>query len=67
MPACALPWAAGGHCGQIRAALQKQGLPIGNNDRWLTAHARCEAWILMTNNTREFARLPGLEVKNRVD
>ena len=64
---CALPLAAAGHCGDIRAALQKQGLPIGNNDLWLTAHARAEGWTLVTHNTREFARVPGLRVENWVE
>lgn len=67
IPACALPLAAAEHYGQIRAALQKQGLPIGNNDLWLAAHARSEGWILVTNNTREFARVPGLHVENWAD
>lgn len=63
---CALPEAAGEHCGQIRAHLQQQGTPIGNNDLWLAAHARAEGWILVTNNEREFARVPGLQVENWV-
>jgi tRNA(fMet)-specific endonuclease VapC len=34
------------------------------DDLWLAAHARAEGWILVTNNTREFARVPGLQVEN---
>ena len=64
IPACPVPLAAGEHYGQIRATLQKQGLPIGNNYLWLAAHARAEGWILVTNNTREFARVPGLQLEN---
>lgn len=64
---CPLPMAAAEHYGSIRAALQKQGLPIGNNDLWLAAHARAEGWILVTNNVREFARVPGLQVENWVE
>jgi tRNA(fMet)-specific endonuclease VapC len=30
----------------------------------LAAHARAEGWILVTNNTREFARVPGLQLEN---
>ena len=67
IPVCALPLAAGEHYGEIRAALQKKGLHIGNNDLWLAAHARSEGWILVTNNTREFARVPSLQVENWVD
>ena len=64
IPACSLPEVAGEHYGQIRAHLQKQGQPIGNNDLWLAAHARAEGWILVTNNQREFDRVPGLQVEN---
>lgn len=64
---CPLPMAAAEHYGDIRATLQKQGLPIGNNDLWLAAHARAEGWTLVTNNTREFARVPGLQIENWVE
>jgi len=60
----ALPEAAGEHYGQIRAVLRKGGALIGNNDLWLAAHARAEGWILVTNNTREFSRVPGLQLEN---
>jgi len=56
--------ATGQHYGQIRAALESRGLPIGNNDLWIAAHARAEGWILVTNNTREFERVDGLVVEN---
>ncbi|ATE61847.1 type II toxin-antitoxin system tRNA(fMet)-specific endonuclease VapC [Thauera sinica] len=59
-----LPEAAGVHYGQIRAALQKGGQPIGNNDLWLAAHARAEGWTLVTNDEREFRRVEGLQVEN---
>ena len=62
-----LPMAAAEHYGDIRATLQKQGLPIGNNDLWLAAHARAEGWTLVTNNSREFARVPGLQIENWVE
>lgn len=66
IPPHPLPQAAAEHYGDIRATLQKQGLPIGNNDLWLAAHARAEDWILVTNNTREFTCVPGLQVENWV-
>jgi tRNA(fMet)-specific endonuclease VapC len=56
--------AVGEHYGQIRASLQKTGLPIGNNDLWIAAHARAEEWVLVTNNEREFRRVDGLQVEN---
>lgn len=64
---CALPMAAAEHYGRVRATLQQQGLPIGNNDLWLAAHALAEGWTLVTNNTQEFSRVPGLRVENWVD
>lgn len=66
IPVYALPEAAGEHYGQIRATLNSMGKPIGNNDSWLAAHARAEGWILVTNNEREFVRVPGLQVENWV-
>lgn len=62
-----LPLNAAEHYGDIRVSLQKQGLPIGNNDLWLAAHARAEGWTLVTNNTREFERVPGLHIENWVE
>lgn len=58
---------AGEHYGQIRAALESRGTPIGNNDLWIAAHARAEGWILVTNNEREFNRVEGLQVENWVN
>jgi len=55
---------AGQHYGQIRAALERAGQSIGNNDLWIAAHARAEGWILVTNNEREFSRVDGLQVEN---
>jgi tRNA(fMet)-specific endonuclease VapC len=62
-----LPETAGDHYGLIRAMLQKQGRTIGNNDLWLAAHARAEGWTIVTNNTREFSRVDGLQVENWVE
>lgn len=67
IPVYALPEAAGEHYGQIRATLNRTGQPIGNNDLWLAAHARAQGWILVTNNEREFIRVPGLQVENWVN
>jgi tRNA(fMet)-specific endonuclease VapC len=64
IPVFGLPEAAADHYGDIRARLQKKGTPIGNNDLWLAAHARCEGWTLVTHNVGEFARVPGLSIEN---
>lgn len=63
---CALPMAAAEHYGLVRATLAQEGLPIGNNDLWIAAHAMAEGWTLVTNNLREFSRVPGLHVENWV-
>lgn len=50
--------------GQIRAFLKKHGRIIGANDLFIAAHARCLDLTLVTNNTREYTRVPGLKVEN---
>lgn len=50
--------------GEIRSHLQNKGTPIGPLDMLIAAHARAEGMILVTNNVREFARVPGLEIEN---
>jgi tRNA(fMet)-specific endonuclease VapC len=52
--------------GQIRAALEKIGQPIGVNDLHIAAHARSNGLTLVTNNLREFERVPGLLLENWV-
>jgi tRNA(fMet)-specific endonuclease VapC len=54
------------HYGQIRAALDKKGEPIGVNDLHIAAHARSEGLILVTNNEKEFANVPSLQIENWV-
>lgn len=49
---------------QIRAHLKQQGTMIGANDLLIAAHARSLGLTLVTNNTREFARVPDLEIEN---
>jgi tRNA(fMet)-specific endonuclease VapC len=50
--------------GQIRAHLKVHGTMIGTNDLLIAAHARYLGLTLVTNNTREFARVPGLKIEN---
>lgn len=52
------------HYGQIRAGLERQGLPIGMNDLHIAAHARSEGLTLVSNNLREFQRVEGLLLEN---
>lgn len=53
--------------GFIRNFLEKNGQPIGNNDLWIAAHALSINTILVTNNTKEFIRVPDLLVENWVN
>ncbi|BBA70903.1 type II toxin-antitoxin system tRNA(fMet)-specific endonuclease VapC [Geobacter sulfurreducens] len=48
--------------GDIRAALEKAGTPIGSMDMLIAAHAVSLGIPLITNNTREFLRVPSLKV-----
>jgi len=50
--------------GKIRAFLEKKGTPIGNYDLLIAAHALCTGLTLVTNNVKEFARIPGLHIEN---
>ena len=57
---------AAAHYGSIRAALEAAGRPIGVNDLHIAAHARSEGLTLVSNNLREFERVPGLLMENWV-
>jgi tRNA(fMet)-specific endonuclease VapC len=50
--------------GQVRAVLEKQGTPIGSLDTLIAAHALSLDCTLVTNNEKEFRRVPGLHVQN---
>lgn len=54
------------HYGDIRRKLEKFGKPIGNNALWIASHARALDVILVTNNLREFDRVPNLRIENWV-
>lgn len=54
------------HYGSIRALLRKQGTPIGNNDLLIASHARSLNAVLVSNNIREFDRVPDLSLENWV-
>lgn len=51
----------------IRSFLEKTGQPIGNNDLWIAAHALSLNTILVTNNTKEFIKVPDLLIENWVN
>ena len=58
--------AAADEYGEIRAGLERKGTPIGSLDMLIAAHARSLGCTLVTNNTKEFCRVEGLEVVNWV-
>jgi len=59
------PWPleATQHYAQIRAALERVGKPIGGMDLMIAAHALAQDSVVITNNAREFHRVPGLAVE----
>lgn len=66
VPAMPLPESASGHYATIRAEAEAAGKPLGGNDLWIAAHAIAADLVLVTNNEREFKRVPGLRVQNWV-
>jgi tRNA(fMet)-specific endonuclease VapC len=52
------------HYANIRAFLKNSGEMIGANDLFIAAHARSLQRILVTNNMREFGRVPHLQIEN---
>jgi tRNA(fMet)-specific endonuclease VapC len=61
-----LPFAerAAYHYGQLWAEVARAGKPIGIHDMMIGGHARSEALTVVTNNLREFERMPGLRLEN---
>ena len=52
--------------GDIRAHLEKQGTPIGSLDMLIAAHTLSIACTLVTNNEKDFIRIPNLKIVNWV-
>ena len=59
----AWPVKATEHYAQIRAKLERDGTIIGAMDLLIAAHALANDSVLVTNNAREFSRVPGLAVE----
>jgi tRNA(fMet)-specific endonuclease VapC len=66
VPVLSVPVDAGACYGMIRARLERSGEIIGNNDLWIAAHALAAGLTLVTNNEREFSRVPELTIENWV-
>lgn len=54
------------HYGELRVYLEKHGTPIGSLDMLIAAHALSTGCILITNNIKEFERIPNLQINNWV-
>jgi tRNA(fMet)-specific endonuclease VapC len=52
--------------GALRVHLERAGTPIGNNDLWIAAQALALDVTLVSNNCREFERVPGITLENWV-
>ena len=52
--------------GDLRAELERRGTPIDSLDTMIAAHALSQQATLGTNNSREFAQVPGLHLENWV-
>ena len=52
------------HYAQIRAVLKASGTMIGAHDLFIAAHARSLGLTLVTNNSAEFGRVPGIKIEN---
>jgi len=63
-----LPWdtAAVDETTRVRIALASCGTPIGDNDAAIAGHALAAGTVLVTNNVREFKRVPGLRIEDWV-
>lgn len=52
------------HAGEVRALLAARGTPIGPYDVLIAGQAKARNRVLVTNNTSEFSRVPGLRTQN---
>ena len=49
---------------KVRLDLEQRGLIIGTNDLWIASHCLQLGLTLLTNNEREFSRIPNLTIEN---
>lgn|SRR5690606_7021351 len=56
--------AAANHFGKLSALLQRRGTPIGTLDTLIASHAQTLGRVLVSNNGKHFARVPGLKLEN---
>lgn len=58
------PQEAAEHHAEIRLDLKKRGALLGSADLMIAAHARTIGTTVVTNNTKDFRRVKGLQVAN---
>lgn len=58
------PQPAAKHYAEIRLDLKKRGAQLGAADLMIAAHARALGMVVVTNNTKDFGRVKGLQVEN---
>lgn len=63
----ALDASASAQYATVRATLERAGTPIGANDLWIAAHALALGATVVTDNVREFSRVPQLRIENWLD
>lgn len=59
-----MPLQAAIHTGQIRAELARKGTPVGPYDQMIAGHFRSRGLVVVTNNLREFERIPGIRIED---
>lgn len=64
MPVLMWTPAAADRYGDLAATLQRKGQPIGTMDTMIAAHALADGLILVTHNTKDFKRVPGLVIED---
>lgn len=64
IPVAALDATVAVHYGRVRSCLERRGENIGNNDLWIASQALALGCPIMTNNVREFSRIPDLKVED---
>ena len=64
MPVLMWTSAAADRYGDLATTLQRKGQPIGTMDTMIAAHALADGLILVTHNTKDFKRVPGLVIED---
>jgi tRNA(fMet)-specific endonuclease VapC len=55
---------AAAHSAEIRATLERRGMPIGGYDLLIAGHARSKGLVIVTGNLKEFTRVEGLRAED---